>query len=135
MKTKEEPIARKEEIETMQKKLDELTSEELAQVAGGTGTPEFENDKLRLRTAFGLFRDYLEDYKLTSQFPGRIQRAMDEIDEIDLLIRTCETYRDYIVFNGNWAICKSYLKGAEAEEAFSNRWYLQIQTAMDKALR
>ena len=35
MKTKEELNALKEEVETMNKKLAELTEEELAQVAGG----------------------------------------------------------------------------------------------------
>ena len=37
MKTKEELNALKEEIETLNKKLRELTKEELAQVCGGTG--------------------------------------------------------------------------------------------------
>ena len=35
MKTKEELIALKEEVETLNKKLHELTEEELAQVSGG----------------------------------------------------------------------------------------------------
>ena len=35
MKTKEELNALKEEVETLNKKLDELTEEELAQVSGG----------------------------------------------------------------------------------------------------
>ena len=35
MKTKEEIIALKEELETLNKKLAELTEEELAQVSGG----------------------------------------------------------------------------------------------------
>ena len=35
MKTKEEPNALKEEVETVSKKLHELTDEELAQVSGG----------------------------------------------------------------------------------------------------
>ena len=37
MKTKEELNALKEEVETLNKKLAELTEEELAQVSGGTG--------------------------------------------------------------------------------------------------
>ena len=44
MKTKEELNALKEEVETMNKKLAELTEEELAQVAGGAGfiIPEYD---------------------------------------------------------------------------------------------
>ena len=37
MKTKEELIALKEEVETVSRKLHELTEEELAQVSGGVG--------------------------------------------------------------------------------------------------
>ena len=37
MKSKEELNALKEEVETLNKKLAELTDEELAQVSGGTG--------------------------------------------------------------------------------------------------
>ena len=37
MKTKEELNALKEEVETLNKKLQELTEEELAQVSGGVG--------------------------------------------------------------------------------------------------
>ena len=37
MKTKEELNALKEEVESLYKKLDELTAEELAQVSGGIG--------------------------------------------------------------------------------------------------
>ena len=37
MKTKEELNALKEEVETLNKKLHELTEEELAQVSGGQG--------------------------------------------------------------------------------------------------
>ena len=40
MKTKEELNALKEEVETLNKKLAELTDEELAQVAGGLA-PDF----------------------------------------------------------------------------------------------
>ena len=39
MKTKEELNAMKEEVETLNKKLHELTEEELAQVSGGTNYP------------------------------------------------------------------------------------------------
>ena len=39
MKTKEELNALKEEVETVNKKLAELTKEELAQVSGGTHVP------------------------------------------------------------------------------------------------
>ena len=39
MKTKEELNALKEEVETVSKKLHELTEEELAQVSGGVGVP------------------------------------------------------------------------------------------------
>ena len=38
MKTKEELNALKEEVETLNKKLHELTEEELAQVSGGSGS-------------------------------------------------------------------------------------------------
>ena len=44
MKTKEELNALKEEVETLNKKLHELTDEELAQVSGGSKTKE---DKLK----------------------------------------------------------------------------------------
>ena len=40
MKTKEELTALKEEVETVSKKLHELTEEELAQVSGG-GLPDY----------------------------------------------------------------------------------------------
>ena len=40
MKTKEELNALKEEIETLNKKLAELTEEELAQVSGGIDLPD-----------------------------------------------------------------------------------------------
>ncbi|MDO4983510.1 MAG: bacteriocin [Eubacteriales bacterium] len=40
MKTKEELNALKEEVETLNRKLHELTEEELAQVSGGVLTPE-----------------------------------------------------------------------------------------------
>ena len=39
MKTKEELTALKEEVETLNKKLHELTDEELAQVSGGGDVP------------------------------------------------------------------------------------------------
>ena len=39
MKTKEELNALKEEVETVSKKLAELTEEELAQVSGSVGVP------------------------------------------------------------------------------------------------
>ena len=39
MKTKEELNALKEEVETVSKKLTELTEEELEQVSGGSETP------------------------------------------------------------------------------------------------
>ena len=42
MKTKEELNALKEEIETLNKKLAELTEEELKQVAGGDVPPELD---------------------------------------------------------------------------------------------
>ena len=41
MKTKEELNALKEEVETANRKLHELTEEELAQVSGGGVPPEF----------------------------------------------------------------------------------------------
>ena len=41
MKTKEELNALKEEVETLNKKLHELTDEELAQVSGGDEPPDF----------------------------------------------------------------------------------------------
>ena len=40
MKTKEELNALKEEVETLNKKLHELTDEELAQVSGGDQLPD-----------------------------------------------------------------------------------------------
>ena len=43
MKTKEELNALKEEVETLNKKLHELTDEELAQVTGGGPDPEVLN--------------------------------------------------------------------------------------------
>ena len=42
MKTKEELNAQKEEVETLNKKLHELTDEELAQVTGGVGLPSLQ---------------------------------------------------------------------------------------------
>ena len=42
MKTKEELNALKEEVETLNKKLNELTEEELKQVSGGWGYKEYE---------------------------------------------------------------------------------------------
>ena len=42
MKTKEELNALKEEVETVNRKLHELTDEELAQVSGGFGVPTVE---------------------------------------------------------------------------------------------
>ena len=42
MKTKEELNALKEEVETLNKKLHELTEEELEQVSGGWGYSEYE---------------------------------------------------------------------------------------------
>ena len=42
MKTKEELNALKEEVETLRKKLAELTEEELAQVSGGSGKFAYE---------------------------------------------------------------------------------------------
>ena len=52
MKTKEELNALKEEVETLNKKLAELTEEELAQVTGGTLHPHiivggYEDEELR----------------------------------------------------------------------------------------
>ena len=44
MKTKEELNALKEEVETVSKKLHELTEEELAQVSGGVLPANFELD-------------------------------------------------------------------------------------------
>ncbi|MDO4983509.1 MAG: bacteriocin [Eubacteriales bacterium] len=41
MKNKEELTALKEEVETLNKKLEELTEEELAQVSGGVQSPDF----------------------------------------------------------------------------------------------
>ena len=47
MKTKEELSALKEEIETLNKKLAELTDEELAQVAGGVAPTDVHTDGVR----------------------------------------------------------------------------------------
>ena len=44
MKTPEELNALKEEVETVNKKLAELTEEELAQVSGGLVVPGFRNE-------------------------------------------------------------------------------------------
>ena len=41
MKTKEELNALKKEVEAVRKKLAELTNEELAQVCGGNGKPDY----------------------------------------------------------------------------------------------
>ena len=44
MKTKEELNALKEEVETVSRKLHELTDEELAQVSGGVERPDFSHE-------------------------------------------------------------------------------------------
>ena len=51
MKTKEELNALKEEVETLNKKLAELTDEELAQVSGGGYVPRGPRPKLVLEPA------------------------------------------------------------------------------------
>ena len=53
MKTKEELNALKEEVETLNKKLDELTEEELEQVSGG-GLPFYDERDIVLPDAVGL---------------------------------------------------------------------------------
>ena len=50
MRSKEELNALKEEVETLNKKLHELTEEELAQVSGGV---ESDGDKTTIRLAYG----------------------------------------------------------------------------------
>ena len=51
MKTKEELNALKEEVETLNKKLAELTEEELAQVSGGSNGPiAINNDETVLKS-------------------------------------------------------------------------------------
>ena len=47
MKTKEELTALKEEVETLNKKLAELTEEELKQVTGGEIVPDFDEEQWR----------------------------------------------------------------------------------------
>ena len=56
MKTKEELNALKEKVETLNKKLAELTDEELAQVSGGNLFHDFGdliNDKIQALFGFG----------------------------------------------------------------------------------
>ena len=50
MKTKEELNALKEEVETVSKKLDELTEEELAQVSGGADDSGHDPNEIRIRS-------------------------------------------------------------------------------------
>lgn len=52
MKTKEELNALKEEINALNKKLAELTDEELAQVVGGHDMPRIKDDEKYVMTAF-----------------------------------------------------------------------------------
>ena len=64
MKTKEELIALKEEFETLNKKLHELTDEELAQVSGGAtgGVKPFSGEK-----DFGFIDS--EQVRITTNYP------------------------------------------------------------------
>ena len=69
MKTKEELILLKEEVEALNKKLHELTEEELAQVTGGIKMPDdFENVNDLLQ---------YEAYKAESQVMENQQAAME----------------------------------------------------------
>ena len=62
MKTKEELNALKEEVETLNKKLHELTEEELAQVSGGI-VPPSQREDLPERTA-PLYVELGDDWDL-----------------------------------------------------------------------
>ena len=67
MKTKEELNALKEEVETVSKKLHELTEEELAQVTGGNIEQEIKNlakqhFQIEEEGSGEKFKDFLEKY-------------------------------------------------------------------------
>ena len=55
MKTKEELTALKEEVETLNQKLAELTEEELAQVSGGVEPPGVGGNGLVLESLVGQY--------------------------------------------------------------------------------
>ena len=55
MKTKEELNALKEEVETLNKKLAELTEKELEQVIGGADVPKEEKE-------FHIYEDSIHDF-------------------------------------------------------------------------
>ena len=67
MKTKEELKALKEEVETINKKLAELSEEELEQVSGGVPR--------------GKIRLFAEKYKLTFSFDNATKAVFEEIDD------------------------------------------------------
>ena len=67
MKTKEELKALKEEVETLNKKLAELSEEELEQVSGGVPR--------------GKIRLFAEQYKLTFSFDNATKAVFEEIDD------------------------------------------------------
>ena len=66
MKTKEELKALKEEVETLNKKLAELSEEELEQVSGGVPR--------------GKIRLFAEKCKLTFSFDDNMTKVVEEID-------------------------------------------------------
>ena len=67
MKTKEELNALKEEVETLNKKLAELTEEELAQVSGGAGEAAAGAEKSRSSKDTGKDLGKTEDKKNTGE--------------------------------------------------------------------
>ena len=58
MKTKEELNALKEEVETLNKKLHELTDEELEQVTGGTGHDPVDPERKTCMWGYGGYSRY-----------------------------------------------------------------------------
>ena len=67
MKTKEELNALKEEVETVSRKLHELTDEELEQVTGGNIEQEIKNlakqhFQIEEESTGEIFKDFLEKY-------------------------------------------------------------------------
>ena len=67
MKTKEELKALKEEVETINKKLAELSEEELEQVSGGV-------PRMKIQGSAGK-------YKLTFSFDNATKAVFEEIDD------------------------------------------------------
>ena len=132
MKTQEELNELKAEYEAITNKLKELTEDELLQVTGGADQGTFEDDKLKLSMYMNLFRKYLEDYMPTSVYPKRIQTVIDQLDEMYMELKSCDHAVEFIGLKDNWAIMNSFIKGAKAEEVFTNEWYLKIKAILGK---